>query len=168
MVTGATDMPGNPFQRGNNKASKLTGEQVIEIRERYRTERGLSQPMLAQQYRVSRNTIASVLNGSTWQWLLRGQDPQVYRPPINAPQAALPTSDEINARMLARLEADEQAKAERRAAAPSLYDSPPPTQAEDEAAGQAGLARLAKELDGPGPTRQQQVSDELDRFNKGD
>jgi DNA-binding XRE family transcriptional regulator len=74
----------NQFGYGNNKASKLTGEQVIEIRERYATERGLSQPMLAREYDVSKNTISNILNGTTWRHLLRGAAAQVQRPPLYA------------------------------------------------------------------------------------
>jgi hypothetical protein len=167
MVIGAQQMPGYPFQRGNNKAAKLTGEQVIAIRERYATERGLSQPMLAREYEVSVNTIAKVLSGTSWQWLLRGQEPQVYRPPLNAPAAPIPDEATLNARMQARLDSDAQAAAERKAASRSLYNDPPPTEAEDAEAGRLGLARLAKELDGPQPIKQQQVSDGLDELEKG-
>ena len=49
--------------------------------------------------------------------------------------------------------------------APSLYDSPPPTEDEDNEVAQRATERLAEELK-PTP-RQQQISDELDKF-KGD
>jgi hypothetical protein len=154
----------NQFGPGNNKASKLTGEQVIEIRERYATERGLSQPMLARQYDVSRNTIANVLNGSTWRHLLRGQEAQVYRPPINAraPEITDAIVEESKRRLLAR-----------EACPPKqppglLYTSPPPAEAEDAETGRLRMARLEQELDGPGPIRQQDIGNELGKLEKGD
>jgi hypothetical protein len=161
----------NQFQRGNNRAAKLTGEQVVEMRERYKTERGLSQSMLAREYDCSINTIARILSGQTWRHLLRGEEPQVYRPPINARPPII--NDE-------RIEASKQLLQEKLRSsqtvvqfsgakkAPSLYNDPPPTLAEDEAAGQAGVARLNRELDGPEPLKQQQVSDELGKLEKGD
>jgi hypothetical protein len=158
-------MPGHPFQRGNNKAAKLTGEQVIEIRERYATERGLSQPMLCQQYDVSKNTIAGILNGSTWRHLLRGAEPQVYRPPLNA--RTIITDDQVEASQ-GRLAALLNAQPTKPVASPSLYNDPPPTLAEDNAAGALGLARLQQELDGPGAIKAKQISDELEKFTKGD
>lgn len=159
-------MPGQ-FSVGNNKAAKLTGEQVIEIRERYATERGLSQPMLAREYGVSVNTIGKVLNGTSWQWLLRGQEPQVYRPPIAARGPELPSVEEMHARMRARLEAEVVELPEPRIfKGLSLYDSPPPTEAEDREIAERGLGRLNNELDKLG--QQPRVEDELGKLEKGD
>lgn len=159
-------MPGQTFQRGNTKASTLTGEQVIEMRERYATERGLTQRQLCEDYNVSVSTIANVLQGKTWRHLLRGQAPQVNRPPLHAPVPELPSVEEMHARMRARLEAEVVELPEPRIFkglnVPSLYDSPPPTEAEDQDAAQRGLGRLNNELQQP------RVEDELGKLEKGD
>lgn len=160
-------MPGHPFQRGNNKAAKLTGEQVIEIRERYATERGLSQPMLAREFGVSVNTIAKVVNGTSWAHLLHGAEPQVFRPPLTGRAPPTPDEQTLKDRMLKKLDEVEQTKNERRAAAPSLYSDPSPTEAEDRAAGQGGLGKLEQVLKKL-PDPQPKVSDELDKLEKGD
>jgi hypothetical protein len=155
-------MPGHSFQRGNTRAGTLTGEQVIEIRERYATERGLTQGQLCHDYHVSISTIANIIHGRTWQHLLRGAEPTVCRPPVHARLGEIPDVDTLKERMLARLD---QVKPERRA--PSLYNEPSPTEAEDQALAMRGLERLNRELDGPKPLKQQQVSDELDKLEKG-
>lgn len=167
-------MPGQPFQRGNTKGRKLNGEQVVEIRERYATERGCTQGQLCREYGVSISTIANVVNGNTWQHLLRGEEPKVSRPPVHVAAPRL-SDDDLRAaeqRMLNKLKStEEQPRPQdifrdiRRT--PSLYEDPPPTEAEDQEAAQRGLARLNRELDGPGPTRKQEVKDGLDKL-KGD
>jgi hypothetical protein len=117
------------FQRHNRTAAKLTGEQVVEIRERYAFER-VTQAQLSREYGVSLNTIANIVNGLSWQ----GVGMQVEH---RAKGAGV------------KYAADAEASAERiraRIAAMSLYDDPPPTQDEDSRAGR-GLEKLNKLLD---------------------
>jgi transposase len=175
MVNEVSSMT-NQFQMGNNRAAKLTGEQVVEILERYATETGLSQSMLAREYGVGLNTISKIVNGTSWTHITRpGQAPgqqaaKVFRPPLQ-PTIQRPvtqfTAEDIAA---AEIRIKERAAALNAAKPkpPSLYDSPPPTLAEDEAAGSLGMSRLQRELDGAKPTTQQQANDGLDQLEKGD
>lgn len=58
------------FSANNRKAAKLTGEQVIEIRQKYALPgRQYTQDRLAREYQVSVNTIRNIVNGVTWQTL---------------------------------------------------------------------------------------------------
>lgn len=58
------------FSANNRKAAKLTGEQVIEIRQKYALSgREYTQDRLAREYQVSVNTIRNIVNGVTWQSL---------------------------------------------------------------------------------------------------
>lgn len=138
------------FQQGNNRASKLTGEQVMNIRDEYKM-RGVTQPMLAIKYQVSVNTIANIVKGLTWQHLLRGEPREVNRPPL---YAVMPTADEAQAsmsRLQARLEENE---ARAKFVIPSLDEGAPTGIGLDK------LNRLAeKEL---------VVGNELDKLLKGD
>src|ERR1700678_3768070 len=83
------------FQQGNRKASKLTGEQVMEIRRLYATP-GVSQPMLARQFKVSKNTIANIVNGTSWQGAAYGTEP-INRPPIAAVDPAEASAKRVRA-----------------------------------------------------------------------
>jgi transcriptional regulator with XRE-family HTH domain len=77
------------FKPGNHRAGKLTGEKVLEIRRRYREERGCTQGMLARDFGVTIGTIGNIVNGLTWQFLTQGE--AVERPPILG--AGLPPTD---------------------------------------------------------------------------
>lgn len=56
------------FSANNRKASKLTGEKVIEIRQKYALpDRQYTYDRLAREYHVSPNTIKNVVKGVTWQ-----------------------------------------------------------------------------------------------------
>ncbi len=90
------------FQRGNRKASKLTGEQAIEIRERYAMP-GVTQTQLAQDYGVSVNTIRSVINYTSWRDMAGGNTP-INRPPPHAQPPAMLSETEL-AEQAARLAA---------------------------------------------------------------
>jgi hypothetical protein len=58
------------FSANNRKAAKLTGEKVIEIRQKYALPgRQYTQDRLAREYQVSVNTIRNIVNGVTWQTL---------------------------------------------------------------------------------------------------
>jgi hypothetical protein len=145
------------FQKGNRKASKLNGEQVLEIREKYAVP-GVTQKRLALEYGVSVNTISSIIDGLTWRDVAGGSKP-VNRPPLNpqigpVDEAAVDNSMAKLSRMLSKplnLQVG------------SFYDQPPPTEDEDNAVAQRATENFNK------PTLQQQkVSDELDKLEKGD
>jgi hypothetical protein len=95
------------FQPGNLRARKLTGEQVLTIRERYATERGCTQGQLAREFQVTIGTIASIVKGLTWQGLTRGD--AVRRPPCDLPPPPPASDAELASsqdRLLARLKSD--------------------------------------------------------------
>lgn len=54
------------FVSGNTKASRLSGIQVYEIREKYNA-RTHTQDALAREYQVSIGTIRNIVRGVTWQ-----------------------------------------------------------------------------------------------------
>lgn len=57
---------GGKFNQGNTHASKLTGAEVMEIREKYAS--GLyTQARLSREYQVSITTIRNIVHGVTWQ-----------------------------------------------------------------------------------------------------
>jgi predicted transcriptional regulator len=56
------------FNQGNTKAGKLTGVQVMEIREKY-ASRLYTQNRLAREYQVTNTTIQNIVHGVTWQSL---------------------------------------------------------------------------------------------------
>lgn len=56
------------FNVGHKRAAKLTGEEVIRIRERY--ARGETQRALAAEYGVSKETVGRVVRGETWAELI--------------------------------------------------------------------------------------------------
>lgn len=59
---------GGPFRLRNKKASKLSGPEVMEIREKYAS--GIyTYNRLAREYHVTSNTISNIVNGITWQEL---------------------------------------------------------------------------------------------------
>lgn len=142
------------FQRGNRKASKLTGEQVLEIRELY-AQPGISQPMLARKFGVSKNTIADIVNGVSWQNV--AYQTVVSRPPINrqTPTAAMmPTDEELAHKLQERLEQPVSKPA---------WNEEPEHEMSD-----ATAEKFLKALAGVKPTLGQKVKDELDKLEKGD
>lgn len=54
------------FSQFNRASSKLTGDKVIEIRQKYAT-RQYTQEALSREYQVSINTIRNILRGVSWQ-----------------------------------------------------------------------------------------------------
>lgn len=58
------------FSANNRKASKLNGEQVLEIRQKYALpDRQYTYDRLAREYQVSPNTIKNIVKGVSWQSL---------------------------------------------------------------------------------------------------
>lgn len=51
-----------------NGQSKITTDQVVEIRQRY-AKGGVTQQELAEEYGVSRSGVSLVVNGRRWSWL---------------------------------------------------------------------------------------------------
>lgn len=73
------------FQRGNRRASKLTGEQVLKIRQMYFT--GLySYGKLGVIFDVSLNTISNIVNGYTWRHVAGVELTGLDKPPPNMVQ----------------------------------------------------------------------------------
>jgi hypothetical protein len=153
-----------PFQQGNTRARKLTADDVLAIREKYLVIGGYTYSMLSIEYGVSNNTIKDIVKGNSWQRIAGHELVRLDKPP--ADRCVGISDNEINAsqtRLAAML--DTQTKL---GIAPSLYNDPPPTDAEDNRAGSLGLSKLRRELDGPRPERLPEVSDELDKLEKGD
>ena len=149
------------FQRGNRNAKKLTGEQVMEIREKYALP-GVTQPMLAREYGVSLPTISNILNYVTWQ--NPSYEPPPPRPPLQpqVPQSAVEASMVKMQRLLDKGPPLEQAIAETKPIG-SWYDQPPSEVPGQEPTG-IGMARFEKEA----AKLQPQVGKELEKLEKGD
>lgn len=141
------------FTTRNTKASRLTAEKVIEIRRKYEYE-GCTQASLSREFQVTVGTIHNIVTGVTWQ--------HIGTPFERARQKLVEVdAGDSAARLIARLSAAEPVAA----MPPSLYDSPPPTEAEDQAVAERAMDRLNDELK---PTaKQQELRDELDKL-KGD
>jgi hypothetical protein len=115
-------MPGRPFQRGNNRARKLRPEEALAIREKYLIEGGYTQSDLSRIYGVSVNQIGRIIAGTAWQGIagsdLVGRD----KPPADRQVAVdLPSDEELTKRLQARLENYEPTKF----VIPSLDDGAP-------------------------------------------
>jgi len=156
------------FTKHNRKASKLTAEQVLEIRALY-TMRGVTQPMLARQFGVSGTTISNIVNGVTWQGVVEEMNGPVLNHPPPRGAAVQPTDEEI-ARSVARL----REKLNAQGVPPpgvSWYDLPPPADPEADAAAQRAQAKLASEVSKHVGTMAGQVGESLDELlsnSKGD
>ena len=89
-------MPGQPFTSFRNPNGKLTGEQVLSMRNRYAA--GESQGSLARDFGVSVGTVGRIVRGESWQ----GTKANASARPSTLP----PTEDEIREsgeRLLAKL-----------------------------------------------------------------
>ncbi len=142
------------FTKGNRRASKLTGENVQEIRALY-TQVGVTQGMLARQFGVSRNTIANIVNWETWQNMSQGPVDNHPPPNMQPPRVDAAVLEASIARMRALMAKAQPADAGGHSdvaggysvvAAPSLYNDPPPADAEAEAAAQRAQVRLESEI----------------------
>lgn len=156
-------MPGRSFSRGNKRAAKLTGEEVMQIRESYFNERGCTQGLLAIRYQVSVNTIASIVRGHSWQGIA-GDDGRLEErvPPPLDPRPKPPGAMEASMVRVNRL-LDSGMPLGPLTKAPSLYNDPPPEVPGEEPTG-IGMARLNREAENLQP----QVGNELDKLEKGD
>jgi hypothetical protein len=151
-------MPGRSFVQGNKRAARLRGEQVIEIRERYATERGCTQARLSRDYGVTVGTIANIVNGLTWQNITGGDE--VDRPPPHAIPPPMPSEAELHKQI-------DQAMARAKALAPSLYSDPPPDDPGAIEAARRAQAKVQTELDRLQPGAEG-VNESLDKLTKGD
>lgn len=98
------------FNKHNTKASKLNGEQVLEMRRRRHFE-GWTQTRLAQYYGVTLTTVRNIVHGVTWQYLpnVRPEAPTPYARPAEPGGRPEPTAEEIaasQARVIAALQRD--------------------------------------------------------------
>ena len=152
-------MPGRPMGKGNRRAAKLTGEQVLEIRFRYANEPGCTQGALARRFEVSIGTIANIVNGLTWQSLVGsegeggGQGAPVDRPPLNPRQPEQSASEASLARLQQRIWVEEQI-------------GPKDLGPSDQPSG-AGISRLEKELEKYQSSTEARVVDGLEQLEKG-
>jgi len=121
-------MPGRKFMPGNKAAKKLTGEQVLEMRELYSTG-DWTYGRLAREFGVSLNTVSNIINEITWQDIAGAVSEGRNRSVTGIiPKAVLRSQEKIK-----RLLGDEDAirrsfdEAVRLSGeAPSLYNDPPP------------------------------------------
>lgn len=60
------------FPQGHHKAAKLTGVQVLRIRELYSV--GYSQGHLAREFQVTIGTIGRIVRGESWQTITQGEE----------------------------------------------------------------------------------------------
>lgn len=65
------------FPRGHKRAAKLTGEAVLEIRQRY--VNGESQGSLARAFQISVGQIGRIVRGESWIETAQVEDPQGIR-----------------------------------------------------------------------------------------
>jgi len=84
-----------PFQRGNNMARKLTGQDVMRIREKYLTGE-YTYGQLGIEYQISQNTVANIVKGYTWRNMAGWELCQIERRPPEH-RGATATDDEIAA-----------------------------------------------------------------------
>lgn len=73
------------FPQGHHKAAKLTGVQVLRIRELYSV--GYSQGALAREFQVTIGTIGRIVRGESWQAITEGEP--VVGPGVLASEAEL-------------------------------------------------------------------------------
>lgn len=65
------------FRAGHKRSAKLTGEQVLSIRQRYLA--GESQGSLARDFQISVGQIGRIVRGESWIAQARVEDPQAIR-----------------------------------------------------------------------------------------
>jgi hypothetical protein len=146
------------FQVGNNKARKLTGEEVLEIRQKWLT--GLyTYGALCIEYNVSKNTISNIVLGHTWRGMAGAELIGLQRQPPDK-QISTPEFDEQAS--LDKLAAKMAEPPAARADPLELLKAMGKKQDTMDAQPQINLDESAPNL------RQQQVNDSLDELTKGD
>jgi hypothetical protein len=143
------------LKRFNTKGTKLSTAGVREMYQRIKN-REINQGEAARIYGLGVVQVGRIARGES-----RAQETGANEDPVPNYNLQPPRAAEVNASFA---EVVRQLEGEK---APSLYDSPPPpTDDEDQATAERVLDRLNSELR---PTaKQQQISDELDNFEKGD
>lgn len=132
----------NQFRRSNTSARKLTGVQVIDIRERF--AKGETQGSLARAFGVSVGQIGRITRGESWQ-AYGGQGPRDSEVGDEALRAGmrLPTNEELL----------EEAKASEQRLLEELRSAPQPPRLSEEVTnrvagyGARGLEKLAQTLE---------------------
>lgn len=140
------------LRKYNTKSAKLSDLQAKEMYDRLKSGE-LTQNEACRLYGLGIVQVGRIARGES-----RAQATGAHEQPVpNFNMQTKPVDVEAS---LARL------KGLMERAPPSLYDSPPPTEDEDQAAAERALNRLNDELK-PSP-RQQQIQDGLDGLIKGD
>jgi len=140
------------MRKYNTKSAKLSTTQVKEMYDRLQSGE-INQGQACRIYGLGIVQVGRIARGES-----RAQETGAHDRPV--PNFTLQVGQADIEASLARL------KTRMAAEPPSLYSSPPPTEDEDNAAAERTRERLAEELR---PTfREQQVSDELDKLEKGD
>src|SRR5271166_866664 len=140
------------MRKYNTKSMKIGSEQVREMYNRLLNGE-LTQGQAAQIYGLGVIQVGRIARGESRAAETGARENPVPNFNIQVrPEDVAASVEKLNARMGGQ--------------PPSLYSSPPPTEDEDQAVAQRTAERLAEELK---PTaRQQQISDELDKLEKGD
>ena len=110
------------FTSRNTKASKLRGEQVLDIRHKYENE-GYTQARLSREYQVSIGTIRNIVQGITWQHV--GVQPELVHFSARTSPEALAESEARMREKLAAAAADQGSARRAQVNPPSLYSDPP-------------------------------------------
>jgi len=81
------------FQRGNNRSTKITNEQVFEILDKYRNH-GYTQGKLAREYGVNRETIGRYIRGESRNQI--PMPPPVAKDPMEVFQRLMALQEQLN------------------------------------------------------------------------
>jgi hypothetical protein len=146
-------------RRYNTKSMKVGTEKVREMYNRLRAGE-ITQGQAALEYGLGVIQVGRIARGES-----RAAETGAHENPVPNFNLQIRPED-VEASMVRLRERLEGGAGTAPVKPPSLYDSPPPTEDEDRAAAQRAQDALADRLR---PTaRQQQVSDELDKLEKGD
>jgi hypothetical protein len=126
--------PVNAFGKGNNRGAKLTGQQVLALRQLYAD--GATQGSLARRYGISVNQIGRIVRGESWTQyqMIETRQEAEHHEAIDTMLARAPPQDDSAAVSLAKfaamhpelMPAVEQVTAELGASAQQLTDESPP------------------------------------------
>jgi hypothetical protein len=140
------------LRKYNSKSAKLSDIRAKEMYDRIRSGE-LTQGEACKIYRLGIVQVGRIARGESRAQVTGAHDDPVGNFNLQITQADIDAS-------ITKLQARLNAKP------PSLYDSPPPTEDEDQATAERAMEQLNERLK---PTaKQQQVSDGLDELEKGD
>jgi hypothetical protein len=159
------------LRSGNSRAAKMTPMNILEIREKYAA--GRTQGSLAREFGISVGQIGRIVRNESWQQFtpvttehdlrIRGaMEHQALKQTEMTPEIQA-SAEAALARLEGQVERPADPWAAAKAKAPSLYNDPPPTEAEDsEAAERANRLLNRTKLEIP-----LKISDELGKLEKG-